>query len=154
MASPREAMGSQPVGLYAVTDDSLLWWREPAIHDVDWIEIGMAPAVIALAASYEGFFGATSTNDLVYLRFDQLGSGVDWTKVGPASNVVAMTNLNGRLFCVTSDRTLWTRPPLLHETNWTAVDSVPGDATGLAGYAGKLIISTAADQLWWRDVTR
>jgi hypothetical protein len=154
MASPREAMGGQPVGIYAVTDDARLWWREPAMRDVDWLEIGVAPTVIALAASYEGIFGATSTNDLIYLRFEQLGSGVDWTRVGDASNVVAMTNLNGRLFCVTSDRTLWMRPPLLHQTHWTAIDTVPHDATGLAGHAGKLIISTATDQLWWRDAAQ
>ena len=154
MTSPREAIGGQPIGLYAVTNDARLWRREPVLHDVEWIEIGIAPAVIALAASYEGLFGATSTNDLLYLRFDQLGAGVDWTRVGNANNVVAMTNLNGRLFCVTSDRTLWMRPPLLHETHWTAIDTVPDDATGLAGHAGKLLISTATNQLWWRDATR
>ncbi len=154
MASPREAIGGQPIGLYAVTNDARLWRREPVMHDVDWIQIGVAPEVIALAASYEGLFGATSTNDLVYLRFDQLGSGLDWTRVGHANNVVAMTNLNGRLFCFTSDRTLWMRPPLLHQAHWTAIDTVPDDATGLAGHAGKLIISTATDQLWWRDAVR
>jgi hypothetical protein len=154
MASPREAIGGQPIGLYAVTHDARLWRREPVLHDADWIEVGVAPAVLALAASYEGLFGATSTNDLVYLRFDQLRAGVDWTRVGHASNVVAMTNLNGRLFCVTSDRTLWMRPPLLHQARWTAISTVPDDATGLAGHAGKLIISTATDQLWWRDAVR
>jgi hypothetical protein len=154
MASPREAIGGQPIGLYAVTTDDRLWWREPVMRDVNWIERGVAPAVVALAASYEGLFGATSTNDLIYLRFDQLESGMGWTRVGHANNVVAMTNMNGRLFCVTSDRTLWMRLPLLHEVNWTAISTVPEDTTGLAGHAGKLIMSTATNQLWWRDAVR
>ncbi|MDQ3761408.1 MAG: hypothetical protein M3460_06820 [Actinomycetota bacterium] len=154
MASPREAIGGRPIGLYAVTNDHRLGQREPVLQDVNWIEVGIAPAVVALAASYEGLFGATSTNGLVYLRFDQLGSGVGWTRVGHANNVVAMTNLNGRLFCVTSDRMLWMRLPLLHDVDWTAISAIPDDATGLAGHAGKLIISTATNQLWWRDAVR
>jgi hypothetical protein len=154
MASPREAMGGRPIGLYAVTADNRLWQREPVMKDVSWTAVGMAPDVVALAASYEGLFGATSANDLVHLRFDQIGAGVDWTRIGHANEVVAMTNVNGRLFCVTSDRTLWTRLPLLHEINWTAIGTVPDDATGLAGYAGKLVLSTAGNQLWWRDALR
>lgn len=152
--SPREAMGGQPVGLYAATSNGRLWRREPVLHDAEWIEIGTCPTVTALAASYEGLFGVTSNNDLVYLRFDQLEAGANWTRVGHTRNVVAMTNLNGRLFCVTSDRTLQMRPPLLHETQWTAIDTLPDQATGLAAHAGKLIISTATNQLWWRDATR
>jgi hypothetical protein len=46
------------------------------------------------------------------------------------------------------------RPPLLHEAHWTAIGAVPDDAIGLAGHAGKLIISTTTDQLWWRDAVR
>jgi hypothetical protein len=154
MASPREAMGGRPIGLYAVTDDDRLWLREPVKRDASWVELGIAPAVLALAASYEGLFGATSTNDLLYLRFDQVGSRAGWTRVGQANDVVAMTNLNGQLFCVTSDRTLWVRLPLLYEVDWIAIGTVPGDATGLAGHAGKLIITTTTNQLWWRDAVR
>jgi hypothetical protein len=62
-----------------------------------------------------------------------------------------MTNLNGRLFCVTQDQTLWMRLPLLYEVDWTAIGTVPTAATGLAGHAGKLLVSTVTDQLWWRD---
>jgi hypothetical protein len=154
MASPREATGGRPIGLYAVTTDDRLWQREPVLRDLTWSAIGNAPSVVALAASYEGVFGATSANDLVYLRFDQIGTGAGWTRVGHANNVVAMTNLNGRLYCVTSDRTLWMRLPLLHEVDWTPIGTVPVAATGLAGHAGKLLISTVTNQLWWRDTVR
>jgi hypothetical protein len=33
------------------------------------------------------------------------------------------------------------------------VDSDIDRVTAIAGYAGKLIVSTAADELWWRDAT-
>lgn len=149
MASPREAIGGHSIGLYAVTDDDRLWYREPVEQDLSWTDIGTAPAVVALAASYEGLFGATPANDLVYLPFAGVGPTATWTRVGHADNVTAMTNMNGRLYCVTADRTLWTRLPELPEINWTAIDTVP-DVTGLAGHAGRLIISTTSNQLWWR----
>jgi hypothetical protein len=93
----------------------------------------------------------TAANDLLYLRFDQIGSSTGWTRVGHAISVVAMTNLNGRLFCLTQDRTLWTRPPVLHEVNWTPIGTAPAAVTGLTGHAGELFISTTTGQLWWRD---
>jgi hypothetical protein len=151
MASPREATGGRPIGLYAVTTDDQLWQREPVLDDVNWTAIGIAPGVVALAASFEGLFGATLTNDLVYLRFGGIGPGAGWRRVGHANDVVAMTNLNGRLFCVTQDQTLWMRLPLLYEVDWTAIGTVPTAAIGLAGHAGKLFVSTVTDQLWWRD---
>lgn len=154
MASPREAVGGQPVCLYSVTTDDQLWQREPVRRDVDWTAVGTAPGLVALAASFEGLFGATAEGDLVHLRFDQIGSGAGWARVGHAVDVVTMTNINGRLFCVTRDQTLWTRLPVPHEIGWTAIARTPAPVTGLAGHAGKLIISTTTDQLWWRDAVK
>lgn len=154
MASAREAMAAQPICLYAVTTDDRLWQREPVLRSVNWTAIGTAPRIVALAASYDGLFGATSANDLMYLPFAGIGAGTAWRRVGHANDVVAMTNLNGRLFCVTSDRTLWMRLPVLSEIDWTAIGTCPAAVTGLAGYAGKLLASTSTDELWWRDAVR
>jgi hypothetical protein len=154
MAAPREAMGGRPVGLYAVTGDERLCYREPVLHDAAWSPIGTAPGVVALAASYSGLFGATSDGDLVHLPFERIGTAAGWTRVGHAAGVVAMTNLNGRLFCVTTERRLWTRLPVLHDASWTAAGSVPESATGLSAHAGKLVLSTTANRLWWRDAVR
>ncbi len=151
LASPREAMGQRPVGLYAVTTDERLWHRPPVPADAEWTPLGAAPGVIALAASYEGLFGATASGELLHLRFDDIGPGARWTWVGPAEGVIAMTNLNSRLYGVTRHRRLWTRSPLLHAVGWTPIAAAPTDVTALAGHAGKLWISTADDRLWWRD---
>ncbi len=154
LAGPREATGAQPVCLYAVTTDDQLWQREPVRRDARWVPIGTAPRVVALAACFEGLFGATADGDLVHLRFDRIGQDQVWTRVGPADNVIAMTSTSGRLYCVTRDQTLWMRLPVLHDIAWTAIGRIPAPATGLAGHAGKLIISTICNRLWWRDAVR
>jgi hypothetical protein len=154
MASPREATGGRPIALYAVTADDQLWQREAVHNEIGWKAIGTAPGIVALAASYEFLFGATTTNDLVYLPINQIGANTNWTRAGHANNVVAMTNLNGKLFCVTRDLTLSMRPPLLYEVNWTAIGTVPAEATALAGYAGKLFLSTKTNGLFWRDAVK
>jgi hypothetical protein len=46
------------------------------------------------------------------------------------------------------------RPPLLYEVNWTAIGTVPAEATALAGYAGKLFLSTKTNGLFWRDAMK
>ena len=55
-----------------------------------------------------------------HLEFDA------WTEIGHANNVVAMTALDGLLFAVTADNTLWTRRPVLSNVDWTAIGQAPG----------------------------
>jgi hypothetical protein len=62
-----------------------------------------------------------------------------------------MTNLNGKLYCVTSDGKLWMRLPELTEIDWTLIGAVPEPATALAAYAGKLFVTTTTNALYWRD---
>jgi len=152
IAAPREAMAGRPIGLYAVTESHILLYRNPSLYPIDWTVIGTAPGVHALAASYEWLFGATDSDDLVCLPLGSIAPYAEWNVIGSANNVVAMTNLNGRLFCVTSDRTLWTRKPVPSQADWSAIGTCPADPTGLAAYAGKLVLSTTTNQLWWRDV--
>ena len=70
---------------------------------------------------------------------------------GHANNVVTMTDLNGRLYCITGDGTLWMRLPFLQEVDWTPIGQVPGQPAALAGHAGKLFLATADNALYWRD---
>ena len=62
-----------------------------------------------------------------------------------------MTDLNGRLYCITGDGTLWMRLPFLQEVDWTPIGQVPGQPAALAGHAGKLFLATADNALYWRD---
>jgi hypothetical protein len=151
MASPREAIGGHPIGLYAVTADGGVWHREPILADITWNQVGEAPAITALAACYEGLFAATSSNELLYIRFSDLGGPPSsWSLVGHANNLVAMTNLNGRLYAVDRDNRLWIRPPVLADVSWTDVGHANA-VNALAGHAGKLFVSTKENLLWARD---
>jgi hypothetical protein len=107
-----------------------------------------APGARALAASYEGLFAATQTNDLMYQSFAGLSPGA-WSRAGHANDIVAMTNLNGRLFAATSDQRLWSRLPVLHEIDWDVIGHTP-PLTALARYGGRLWGATADNHLVWR----
>ncbi len=151
LASPREATAGQPIGLYAVTTDGRLVRREPYLDAATWTEIGTAAEVVALAASFDGLFGATASGNLVFLPFEGIATGAAWSHAGHAHQIVAMTNVNGRLYGVTSDGILWTRLPFRYEVDWTVLETCPAEVTGLAGHAGRLIVSTGSGQLLWRD---
>jgi hypothetical protein len=143
-------MGGRSLGLFALTSDGGLWYRDPLRSEVDWSRIGVVAGARAIAASFEGLFAASDANDLLYRRFDALQAPQTWDRIGHANDVTAMTNLNGRLFAVTSDDRLWTRLPVLTDVDWTDIGDANA-ATALAGYAGKLLASTSDGELWWRD---
>ena len=151
MASPREAMGGQPLGIYGVSAEGGLWYRDAVLTDTRWTRIADASSILALAASHESLFAATAANDLLFMRFANLArNSPSWTRVGRANNIVAMTNLNGRLFAVDTSGTLWIRPPLLEDVPWEQFGHVHV-ASALAGHAGKLFTATTDNFLWWRD---
>lgn len=151
MASPRESTGGQSIGLYAVTRDGGLWYRDPIPSNINWTRIADAHGIIALAACYEWLFAATDTNALLYMPLSALaGPSPAWLSAGHANNVVAMTNLNGRLYAADRNNRLWMRLPLRVNTNWTDIGHADF-LTGLAGYAGRLYASTTHQVLWWRD---
>ncbi len=151
LASPREAMAGRSLGLYALTSDGNVWYRDPVLEDRSWVVVARLPGAHALAASYEGLFAATHGNDLMYQGFASLSPGASWSRVGHAINVVAMTNLNGRLFAATSDQRLWSRLPVLHEINWEPIGPTP-PLTALAGHRGRLWAGTTANQLVYRQL--
>jgi hypothetical protein len=151
MASPRETVGGKPIGLYALTSGGTIWQREPVLNDIDWTPVGEVKGGRALAASFEDLFVATVDDNLLHQPFGSLGSGGAWQRAGHAIDVVAMTNLNGRLFAVSSDDRLWMRLPVLQEVDWLEIGPAVG-VTALAGYAGRLYASTRDGRLWWRDV--
>jgi hypothetical protein len=146
LASPREAMAGRSLGLYALTTDGTVWYRDPELDDRNWVVVSNLPGAQALAASYEGLFAATNGNDLMYQGFGGLSSGAPWFRVGHAIDVLAMTNLNGRLFAATSDQRLWSRLPVQEEIDWAEIGSTP-PLSALAGSAGRLWAATADNRL-------
>jgi hypothetical protein len=72
-----------------------------------------------------------------------------WRDAGHANHVVSMTALDGRLYCVTADNTLWVRDPSTVEVDWQPIGQA-NDVTGLAGINGRLFCSDRQNRLWVR----
>jgi hypothetical protein len=146
LASPREATGGEPIGLYALAGGDLLH-RAPT-PGASWAPHRGAAGLVALAASYQSFFAISTTDDLVAVAIGDAGG--DWRRVADGGGVTILTNLNGRLFG-TGGGTLWTRAP--GTGDWQAMADLPGEPVALAGHAGRLYLATADDRLFRRAVT-
>jgi hypothetical protein len=146
LASPREAVNGEAIGLYALAAGRLRY-RSPA-PGAAWSDKGPAPDLVALAMSYQSYFAITPSDDLVAATIGS--AGMAWTGIGDAEGVTILTNLNGRLFGVDMDRLL-TRRPLLGPAAWEVVAEVPGTPAALAGDAGRIYLATTEGVLYRRD---
>jgi hypothetical protein len=72
-----------------------------------------------------------------------------WEAVGHANNVVALTALEGKLYCATSDNRLWQRHPVLADAQWRSIGHANG-VTALAADRGTLFAVTVDNGLHWR----
>jgi hypothetical protein len=152
LASPREAVGDAPIGLYALTVTGELQYRPP-VPDAPWTRRRDAADLVALAALYQSFFAVTTTDDLVTAPLDDATK--PWTHIGAGGGITALTNLNGRLFGASAD-TLWTRrpDPGPGPDAWERIADLPGPPAALTGYAGGLYLATTDGLLHRRDAVR
>lgn len=74
----------------------------------------------------------------------------EWEDVGHANNVVGMAAVESKLFCATSDNTLWRRYPVLAEVVWRQIGHA-NNVIAMAATRGLLFAITADNTLWWRD---
>jgi hypothetical protein len=72
-----------------------------------------------------------------------------WEKIGHANSVTAMTALDGKLWCSTSDDRLWRRFPMGADAPWTAVGHAR-DVCAMASAAGWIWALTSDNLLWRR----
>jgi hypothetical protein len=147
LASPREATGGEPIGLYALAGGELL--RRSPERGAAWTPRRDASGLVALAMSYQSYFAISSADDLVAVPIGAAAG--DWSRVADGGGVTVLTNLNGRLFG-TGGGTLWTRAPAAG--GWEAVAELPGEAVALAGHAGWLYLATGDHLLYRTAVTR
>ncbi len=149
LAVPREAAFGMPLGLYAVTADGRLSYRDPVRELSPWCDLAETPpGTLGIGLINAGIFAATDADELWHLPLQLLAEGpVTWSKLGHAAGAVALTALNGRLFVIGRDGYLWTRRADLEPAEWIRLHDAAGAHT-LTGAAGMLII--AADHLRWR----
>ncbi|HZM75599.1 MAG TPA: N,N-dimethylformamidase beta subunit family domain-containing protein [Candidatus Limnocylindrales bacterium] len=149
LAVPREAAWGMPLGLYAVTGDDRISYRDPTWARAPWCDLAAAPrGTMAMSIVNAGIFTATSSGELWHLPLRLLAEGpVTWTNLGSAAGAVALAALGGRLFAIGRDGHVWTRRPVVEQADWVRLYDAGGAHT-LTGWAGMLI--AAGDQLRWR----
>jgi hypothetical protein len=87
----------------------------------------------------------------VFVQIERLGAIPPvWTDIGHANGVVAMTALDGRLYCVTADNGLWMRDPVHREVDWQRIGHA-NNVVGLASSGGRLFCATRDNRLWVRE---
>ncbi|GAA3221547.1 N,N-dimethylformamidase beta subunit family domain-containing protein [Dactylosporangium siamense] len=138
LASPREAAGAMLQGLWALTTTGRLCYRDPAFDAPQWTDVTAAPpGAHSLALCDAGLFAATSDDVLWYLPALELRTGA-WRPIGTASGAVALTTLGGRLYGITGDDRIVSRPPVAAPHPFTDVCDAAGSRT-LTAHAGRLV---------------
>jgi hypothetical protein len=151
------APGRRPIGLH----------RDPANKD----GFQFNPNTLALSAETidefitqdltgvgAGLYELTYTDDphlkgsyTFWVQIEQLGAAnVEWSDIGHANGVVAMTTAGGRLFCATTANELWMRDPVHHDVDWQRIGHANG-VVGLAAIGDRLFCATDDNRLWTRD---
>jgi hypothetical protein len=75
---------------------------------------------------------------------------VSWRDIGHANNVVGLTGLNGKLYCVTNQNRLYVREPVHSDIGWTDIGHA-NNVVGLTGLNGKLYCVTNQNRLYVRE---
>ncbi|MEV4510916.1 N,N-dimethylformamidase beta subunit family domain-containing protein [Dactylosporangium sp. NPDC049525] len=138
LASPREAAGPMRQGLWAVTAAARLCYRDPAFDAAPWTDVTDAPpGTGSLALCDAGLFAGAAGDTLWYLPALELGTG-GWRPIGTAGGSVALTTLGGRLYGITGDDRIVSRPPVARPHPFTDVCAAGASRT-LTGHAGRLV---------------
>jgi hypothetical protein len=147
-------MASDGAVLYAVTSDNRLWRRPPDEVDINWTEIGSAPAETrALACAGGSLYTIDATGNLL-LRPATAGPHA-WQSGASLgqTDIIALASANDILYAATStNRLLRTNKDFISEsTSW--VDILHCNfAVGLAIVDGGLFVATTEDRLWLLDL--
>jgi hypothetical protein len=145
MATPREASATRPIGLYGLTGDNRLVYRDPGAK-ASWTILGKGPSGgVGLALVDGDLWAVTAHGGLWRLPAETS----EWTRVDDSAGAIALTALNARLHIVDPTGRIRTRPPLPTPTEWTDLCTA-GDCTVLTAHAGRLIGTTPGHSLRWR----
>ena len=125
MATPREASATRPIGLYGLTGDNRLVYRDPA--KAPWT----APSARDPPAGW-GWPWWTATcgpSPPTAACGASLAETSEWTRVDDSAGAIALTALNARLHIVDPNGRIRTRMPLPTPSEWT--DLCTADCTVL-----------------------
>ncbi|MBG0828837.1 hypothetical protein HS041_13770 [Planomonospora sp. ID67723] len=142
LAVPREATPARPIGLYGLTEDDRLVYREP---DGSWSTLGDAPGGATGLALVNGEVFAATPSAL----WRRSAEGASWERADDAPGVIALTSANGRLYAVDAAGRVRTRLPVTGPAEWADLCDAAG-ATVLTAHAGLLVAAAPDSPLSWR----
>ncbi|WP_203892228.1 N,N-dimethylformamidase beta subunit family domain-containing protein, partial [Planobispora longispora] len=143
LAVPREATPARPIGLYGLTGDGRLVYREP---DGSWTTLlDDAPAGATGLATVNGELFAAASGTL----WHRSAEGDRWEPIDTLPGMTALTSTNGRLYATDAAGRVRTRLPLGVPAEWTDLCDAAGAAV-LTAHAGRLIATGPGLPLSWR----
>jgi hypothetical protein len=143
-----EAVVDRPAGLFLVTRDGRLLFREPVLAEVLPDPVGSAVDILSIAAGHTHLFGITRDGRLVVRPMT--GGDVPWETIGDAEGIVVLGTEGRKLWGVRADGRLLWREPVWRPAPWKELSSAEG-IVALAGSGGMLYGATRAGKLLWRD---
>jgi hypothetical protein len=141
LAAPREAVAGGPLGLYGLTQEGRLLYREADTRPGPWTEVGKAPTGSVTLATANAHLYAVDDHGAMWTA--PLG-GTDqaWEYFGPAPGVRSLAGLSGRLYALDQDGRVATRTTAPDDT-WCAIGPAEPGATVLAAGSGWLVTASA-----------
>ncbi|MGV9777805.1 N,N-dimethylformamidase beta subunit family domain-containing protein [Streptosporangium sp. NPDC003464] len=145
MATPREASTTRPIGLYGLTGDGRLVYRDSDLAS-PWTVLGQAPSGgVGLALVDGDLWAATADGGLWRLPPETS----EWILVGGGTDATALTSMNGRLYIADVAGRVRTRLPVAAPAEWSDLCGA-GGCTVLTAHAGRLIGTAPGHPLRWR----
>jgi hypothetical protein len=103
------------------------------------------------AGVYDGTLVVTSNDPTTQGRISIRMTGIGgWQHVGHANNVVALTAMQGKLYCATTENVLWMRDPVPSNVNWTPIGHA-NNVVAMTATDAALLCVTQDGQLWRRE---
>lgn len=143
IAIPREAVPGGPHEIYAATTQGTLLRRPLTTDRTGWTTCGTCPENTVSLAACDGRLFALAAG--VVWVCDQGRSG--WARFADGSPLRSIAAANGRLFAVTTDDVVVSRPATT-DVDWTTIGGADRIEV-LAAHAGRLIGSGGGRPLRW-----
>ena len=86
------------------------------------------------------------------IYYDWQHCAASWQEIGTAANVTALTNMDGKLYCTTSDDRLLVSDANPANISWTDLGTAYA-VTAMTALNGKLYAMTSWNSLWERETT-
>ena len=148
--------------LYALVSDGDLIRADITRQTLQWNNLGATNPVVLLAgATPDSFKLIASSGKWLYAisldnhlsRYDTTISPMEWTKVGPTPNAVAITASMKNLYIVDASGVLWQADPDCEELSWNKCCDTGFDAVSMTSQGNRLYLLARDQRMWEYTIT-